>query len=124
MTADIPIRDASTVMLLRDGVDGLEVFMVQRHLKSDFVGGAYVFPGGAVDQEDAVDLDDLCLGLSDADASRFLGVDSHGLRFYVAAVREVLEEAGVLLAYDRNGKWVQGWEPGVIERFADPRRRL
>jgi len=111
-------------MLLRDRAEGLEVFMVQRHLNSDFVGGAYVFPGGAVDQEDAVDLDDLCLGLSDADASRFLGVESHGLRFYVAAVREVFEEAGVLLAYDRDGHWVEGWDPVVIERFAEDRRRL
>ena len=43
---------ASTVLLVRDGEDGLEVFLEKRHIKSDFVGGAYVFPGGRVDPED------------------------------------------------------------------------
>ena len=46
MTAVAEMRDAATVMLLRDGDAGLEVFMLRRNLASDFVGGAYVFPGG------------------------------------------------------------------------------
>ena len=50
--ADVPLRDAATIMLVRDGSDGLEVFMLLRNLNSDFVGGAYVFPGGAVDPGD------------------------------------------------------------------------
>ena len=49
----VPVRDAATVMLLRDGADGIEVCMLQRNLNSDFVGGAYVFPGGGVDPADA-----------------------------------------------------------------------
>ena len=117
------IRDASTVLLLRDGDDGLEVFMVRRHLNSDFVGGAYVFPGGAVDPEDAADLAQLVHGLDEDSASATLGVEN-ALRFYVAAVREVFEEAGVLLAYDRDGRWVEAWDPEHIARFADHRRRL
>src|SRR5688500_15082620 len=124
MADAIEIRDASTVLLLRDGAEGLEVFMVQRHLKSDFVGGAYVFPGGAVGQEDAVDLDQLSVGLDDATASATLGVASHGLRFFVAAVREVFEEAGVLLAYDRDGRWIEAWDQADIDRFAEYRRKL
>ena len=116
-------RDASTVLLLRDGAEGLEVFMVRRHLDADFVGGAYVFPGGAVDPEDAADLADLVAGIDDAEASEVLGVDG-GLRFYIAAVREVFEESGVLLAYDRQGRWIEAWDPADIARFAEHRSAL
>jgi len=77
----------------------LEVFMLRRNLQSDFVGGAYVFPGGAVDPEDReLDLEAICVGRSDADASRRLGIERDGLAFWVAAIRESFEEAGVLLA--------------------------
>ena len=48
-----PPRHAATVMLLRDGADGPEVFMVRRHGLSDVLGGAYVFPGGKLDDADA-----------------------------------------------------------------------
>ena len=60
--AAIAVRDAATVMLVRDGDDGrLEVFMLRRNLRSDFVGGAYVFPGGAVDPADRLaDLEPIC----------------------------------------------------------------
>lgn len=117
------IRDASTVLLLRDGDDGLEVFMVRRHLNSDFVGGAYVFPGGAVDPEDASDLSALVDGLSAERADEILGVE-RALRFFVAGVREVFEEAGILLAYDREGRWVEAWDRAEISRFEEHRRRL
>ena len=105
MTAgEVPLRDAATVLILRDGSDGLEVFMLRRNLNSDFVGGAYVFPGGAVDAEDRhLNLEPVCEGRSDADASRRLGVAAGGLAFWVAAIRESFEEAGVLLAYDLDG---------------------
>ena len=66
----VVVRDAATVMLVRDGGEGLEVFMLRRNLKSDFVGGAYVFPGGAVDEADRhEDLEAVCEGRTDADAS-------------------------------------------------------
>ena len=97
----IAVRDAATVMLVRDAVDGsgMEVFMLRRNLNSDFVGGAYVFPGGAVDEADRhADLERICQGRSDAAASEQLGIERGGLAFWVAAVRECFEEAGVLLA--------------------------
>ncbi len=52
---DTPPRDAASVLLLRDAADGagVEIFMVRRHQKSDVLGGAYVFPGGKVDEGDA-----------------------------------------------------------------------
>ena len=100
----VPLRDAATVLILRDGGAGLEVFMLRRNLNSDFVGGAYVFPGGAVDPEDRhLNMEPVCEGRTDADASRRLGIEAGGLAFWVAAIRESFEEAGVLLAYDMDG---------------------
>ncbi len=97
-----PARAAATVVLLRDAVDGMEVFMVKRHGLSDVLGGAYVFPGGKVDRIDAAPdalerlstpLDKLraALGEPELDATAAAG-------FFVAACRETFEEAGVLLA--------------------------
>jgi 8-oxo-dGTP pyrophosphatase MutT (NUDIX family) len=104
----VPLRDAATVMLIRDAVDdegrpAVEVCMLRRNLASEFVAGAYVFPGGSVDPADRGDAaEELCRGLSDAGASELLGVDSGGLAFWVAALRECFEEAGVLLAQPRD----------------------
>ena len=100
-------RDAATVMLVRDGATGMEVCMQRRNLNSDFVGGAYVFPGGAVDPGDvSPELEEICEGRSDHDASKQLGIEAGGLSFWVAAVRECFEEAGVLLAIDGNDQVV------------------
>ena len=49
-----PARDAATIVMLRDGPQGLEVFLVQRHGLSDVMGGAYVFPGGKLDASDCL----------------------------------------------------------------------
>ena len=49
-----PPRDAATVVMLRDAPHGLEVFLVKRHGLSDVLGGAYVFPGGKLDANDAL----------------------------------------------------------------------
>jgi len=118
-TADVPLRDAATVMLVRDGDEGLEVFMLQRNLQSDFVGGAYVFPGGGVDDDDRhADLDAVCDGRTDAMASAQLGVPGGGLAFWVAAIRECFEEAGVLLAVDADDRTVRFDVPEVEARFA------
>ena len=48
----VPARPASTVLLVRDGEEGLEVFMVVRHREIEFAGGALVFPGGRVEEDD------------------------------------------------------------------------
>ena len=92
------MREAATVMLVRDSPD-LHVFMLRRNLESRFVAGASVFPGGAVDPGDrATALLERCHGHTDDDASRQLGLSSGGVGFWVAAIREAFEEAGVLLA--------------------------
>jgi 8-oxo-dGTP pyrophosphatase MutT (NUDIX family) len=119
------VRDAATVMLVRDGEAGMEVFMLRRNLNSDFVGGAYVFPGGAVDPADrAADLGPYCAGRTDPEASALLSLDSGGLAYWVAAVRECFEEAGVLLAYDPAGSVLSLAEAEVGERFVRHRAAL
>jgi 8-oxo-dGTP pyrophosphatase MutT (NUDIX family) len=117
----VPLRTASTVMILRDVSDGFEVCMLRRNLNSDFVGGAYVFPGGAVDPEDAHELA-YVTGRSDDDASRQVGVDQGGLAYWVAAVREAFEEAGLLLARGADGRLISFDDPAVHERFVEHRR--
>lgn len=101
-------RDAATVLLLRESADasepGFEVFMVRRHGRSGFMGGAYVFPGGKLDEADSdARVLDRVRGRTPQDCAAALGEDdprrSAGL--FVAAVRETFEEAGVLLA-DRS----------------------
>ncbi len=102
-------RDAATVMLVRDAVDAtggpaVEVCMLRRNLASEFVAGAYVFPGGSLDPADrSAEAAALCRGRSDDEASRLLGVDACGLAFWVAALRECFEESGVLVGRHQDG---------------------
>lgn len=122
----VPVRDAATVMLVRDGVDGLEVFMMRRNLGASFAGGMYAFPGGAVDDADrTAEVEALVDGRTDAEASRLLEVDKGGLAFWVAVIRECFEEAGVLLANAADGSVVRlDVSPEVEERFATARRAV
>ncbi len=121
----VPVRDAATVMLLRDADRGLEVCMLRRNLNSDFVGGAYVFPGGGVDPGDAdAELERVTAGRTDADASRLVGAEAGGLAFWVAAIRESFEEAGLLLARDGTGSVISFEDPDIAARFEAHRRAV
>ncbi len=101
---EIPAVPAATVMIARDDDDGIEVFVLRRTTKAAFGAGMYVFPGGKVDDVDAAKaIEPYCVGLDDARASELLGVERGGLAYWVAAVRECFEEAGVLLARSRDG---------------------
>ena len=95
-------RPAATVILLRDGTDGPEVFMLKRSPSAAFVANAYVFPGGGLDAADAAARSRVT-GITDQAASERLGLESGGLDYWVAAVRECFEEAGILLAVDEGG---------------------
>lgn len=95
LTESRPARPSSTVVLVREGREVPEVFMVKRHERSAF-GSAYAFPGGVLEDADH-NVHDHCVGLSSADANRVLAVDSGGLDYFSAAVRELFEESGVLL---------------------------
>ena len=92
--AEVQIRPAATVMLLRDTADGLEVFMLRRNTAMAFAAGMYVFPGGRVDDAD--------------------GAGDEG--FVVAAIRECDEEAGILLAVDADGCMVSDGHPVLAHR--------
>ena len=80
---------SATILMLRDGDDGLETFMVVRHHQIDFASGALVFPGGKVDDGD-YDVRDLCDGVDDADDTQ--------VAMMAGAIREAFEECGILLA--------------------------
>ena len=133
MTATLPVgvgdavvvRDAATVLLVRDGVRGLEVAMLRRRLDSGFVPGAYVFPGGAVDPGDrSRRWASRCTGHDDASASAVLGVPSGGLAFWVAAVRECFEEAGLLVARHEDGRPLRLVDRTEAARFDRHRRAV
>jgi 8-oxo-dGTP pyrophosphatase MutT (NUDIX family) len=119
----VEARNASTIMLVRNAPAGLEIFMMQRHIRSDFVGGAYVFPGGAVDPDDAVD-ESICAGHTEASASAALGLERGGLAYWVAAIRECFEEAGVIIAYRQGGELLDTSDAAVAARFRALRRDL
>jgi len=122
----VPVRPAATVMLVRDADGGPEVFMLRRTDAAVFAAGMYVFPGGRVDDVDGgAGMECWCDGRSDADASRVLGLPSGGLAYWVAAIRECFEEAGVLLARDRRtGHTVSFADAAVETRFSAYRRAV
>jgi glyoxylase-like metal-dependent hydrolase (beta-lactamase superfamily II)/8-oxo-dGTP pyrophosphatase MutT (NUDIX family) len=97
-------RPAATLLLLRDGSLGPEAFLLQRTQNAAFLAGAHVFPGGALDKADR-DIRVLrrVAGISDAQASARLGLEAGGLAYWVAAIRECFEEAGILLAEGEEG---------------------
>jgi 8-oxo-dGTP pyrophosphatase MutT (NUDIX family) len=89
-------RPAATVLLLRDGAAGIEVFMEVRHQDMKFASGALVFPGGRVDPEDHA------LAADAVRSPATVGLDPLAGALRVAAIRETFEESGVLLARPRG----------------------
>lgn len=92
-----PARDAATIAVVRDGEAGLEAFLMRRQATMAFAAGMYVFPGGGVHAEDAVELPWAGPG-PDYFASRFACAPETARSLVVAAARETFEETGVLLA--------------------------
>lgn len=113
-----PTRDASTVVLVRDGADGIEVFLQHRVQQMAFAGGMTVFPGGGVDDRDR----DAEIAWEGPDVGWWadrLATDADTARALVsAAVRETFEECGVLLAGPAGAV---SPDPSV---YADQRARL
>jgi glyoxylase-like metal-dependent hydrolase (beta-lactamase superfamily II)/8-oxo-dGTP pyrophosphatase MutT (NUDIX family) len=118
-------RPAATLILARDASTGMEVFMIRRTHSAAFMGGAHVFPGGAVDAADATaKLAAYCEDLDDIEASRLLGVERGGLAYWAAAIRECFEEAGLLLAHDSGGEYADLNQPQRVEVFAQWRESV
>lgn len=98
----VPPKDAATLLLLKDGPEGLAVFCVERNKKSRFLGGALVFPGGKLDASDA---DDAWRALTEetTDEAPRAGFATDGVHLRalrIAACRETLEEAAILPVND------------------------
>lgn len=117
-------RLAATVMLLRDGNNGLEVWAQERVRTMRNYPGMTVFPGGGVDSRDfpprSWDSGDLWMGRSVVSMARRLGLNkykAHALVF--AAVREIYEETGTLLVADSDGTMLSDTRP-----FSDARDKL
>ncbi len=103
----VATRPAATVLLLRDGAQGVEVLMTRRSMTASFAPGAYVFPGGGVDALDAA---------SHAQAQRRPGQSDLHLTQAIAAIRESFEELGVLLARHADGSMATAADIAAIDR--------
>lgn len=125
MTEPLIPRPAATLALLRDGECGPEVLLMRRTHLAEFASGAYVFPGGAVDVADRDPaLAMLARGIDDVQASRAIGMREGGLAYWIAAIRECCEEAGLLLAYDGSGDLVAIEGESRRAAFTTQRRAL
>jgi 8-oxo-dGTP pyrophosphatase MutT (NUDIX family) len=132
MTDQQLIRKASTIVLARNSASGPKVFMLERHIKSEFASGAYVFPGGAVDVDDGLEFyQQISTGVDDASANHQTSVKTGGLGFWVAVIRECFEECGVLIArsvanFDPNSdpRLVSFEDHKVAQRYSNYRDKL
>lgn len=106
LTADQrPPRPAATLVVVRDAPGGMQVLLLCRAERGDHNSGAWVFPGGTIDQADR-QWHALCAGSDDAAASARLGLAEGGLDYWVAGIRECFEECGLLFATGADGTLV------------------
>src|SRR4030042_4197551 len=122
-------KRAATVILLREiKTGGFEVFLLKRHEKNSFMGGIFVCPGGRVDRDDgALEVCAQSKGLSFEQAHRILGESippDESFALWIAGIRELFEEAGVLLAYDQMGNPFQLKNRREEQRFLSYRESL
>ena len=92
------LTPSSSLILVRDSDDGVQVFMMKRALKSSF-GGIWVFPGGILEKQDKeIAEKDFCKGISESKAKGILNHDKESLLYWIASLRETFEESGALIA--------------------------
>ena len=127
MTA-VPKKAATTILLRNKEPQGFEVFLLKRHEKSSFMGGNYVYPGGRVDREDgSLEMCSFSKGITLEEALMILGraiSPEESFAHWIAGIRELFEEAGVLLAYDQKGKLLQLKDREERESFLHYRELL
>ena len=122
-------RNASTVVLLRPAeAGGFEVLLTRRPAQMKFLGGYYVFPGGAVHRDDyAPRMLARCRGLDGTKAHRLLG-GAHdpdvALGHWIAVVRELFEEAGILLCITESGHEIDLRDDAAQKRIERKRRAI
>lgn len=103
MHPSVPALASATIVLVREGEADPEILMVRRRA-GDAFGDSYAFPGGVVDDNE-FEAHAFCQGRTTKGADAELGVEDGGLNYYSAAVRELFEETGILLARDARGNW-------------------
>jgi recombination protein RecT len=113
-----PLRPAATVLLLRDTPQGIQVLMTRRSMTASFAPGAYVFPGGGIDD---LDIKHAVVQVSSAQtATQFIArraTQTDALCAQVlAAIRESFEELGILLAKNPGGAWCSQAEVAALDR--------
>jgi len=119
----VKARPSATVVLVRAGEADPEILMVRRRA-GDAFGESYTFPGGVVD-EDESEAHAYCRGALTEQVDVELGLPDGGLDFYSAAVRELFEETGVLLARDSGGgDWAFSSNPDAASLLRELRRQL
>lgn len=123
-TPPVPVDSATVILLREPSPERLEVLLVARHTESRAFAGAHVFPGGLLEPGDASP-DVLRTLTPTTAAARLDGAASldAARAFFVTTIRELFEEAGILLA-DRDGRQLGFSDPTVRERFAAHRRAL
>lgn len=117
-----------TLILLRDqDPAGFEVFLLKRHAQSIFMGGNFVYPGGKLDKGDAAEeILAQSRGVSADQARQILGEndpENMSVAYWIAGIRELFEEAGILLAYANNGQLLS-IDDDMRQQFAFHRRAL
>ena len=115
-------RPAATLILARPGSPEPEVLLLRRSAAAKFMPNAFVFAGGAVDQQDETpDIRSWCSPPDDAEASVVMGLPSGGQGYFIAAVREAFEECGLLLAYDSAGELadLSRWDPEALRKLRE-----
>lgn len=122
-------KKATTVILLREcAPEGFEVFLLKRHEKSSFMGGNFVYPGGKVDREDgSLELCSYSRGITFEDAHPIFGrtlSPEESFAYWIAGIRELFEESGILLAYDHDGNPFEYKNEEDRRRFIDYRDQL
>jgi 8-oxo-dGTP pyrophosphatase MutT (NUDIX family) len=125
----VPPRFASTVVLLRPDETGIfEILLTRRPPQMKFLGGYYVFPGGTVHEDDySPKVLKRCRGLSESDAQKILGHRHEpdlALGHWIAGIRELFEEVGLLLCESRSGELIELRDETTKARFETKRRAI
>ncbi len=123
-------KKAATVILVRHSESaGWKVFLARRHHKQSFMAGAYVFPGGQVENYDkSPELGSYITKSPNFNPARILQenelLEEEALSFFIAAIRETFEEVGILLGGSPSGDFVSFHDKNIRARYSEHRRRL
>jgi recombination protein RecT len=120
-----PLLQAATVLLLRDSPQGVQVLMTRRSMTASFAPGAYVFPGGGIEEDDLfyaknmpsppASIEKYAINLV---ANKYQQSPEQ-VTWALAAIRESFEEQGIVLARQKNGEWVTQAQVAKLDRHAN-----